>query len=149
MLGGPSLRALFVKQTKINEAKLTKAFEDCDLEDLWSRLSLNSVLDLGTQTGSWGVKEWGGHFFTYSERDPQQGPFKTIENACESLNALMTWGDEGDTFTAETRVSSALSDEETLKLIKAVVSVDDVLELNGKIYRRTETGYVPGSRGEE
>lgn len=142
-MANSSLRALFKADTGISNSKLDDALSGDDIPGLVSYLEDDhKVFGYATEFGHCEVIEWRGHYFSGSEWDEPTGPFSSLEEALEPIRYLLECGDENDTDSASHSVESKLGDMETFKVIAKLVSIDDVVEVNGVMYRRTESGYV-------
>jgi hypothetical protein len=66
----------------------------------------------------------------------------TLDAALDPIRYLLECGDEVDTESATHIVDSKWPDKQTFEVIRRIVSVGDVVEVNGVKYRRTQEGYV-------
>lgn len=143
LMANSVLRALFKDETGISDAKLDDALSGDDIPGLVSYLEDDhEVFGYATEFGHCEVIEWRGHYFSGSEWDEPTGPFVSLEEALDPIRYLLECGDENETDTASHLVRSKLGDQMTFKVIAKLVSVNDVVEVNGTMYRRTESGYV-------
>lgn len=139
----PELRNQFIAETGTSKARLDEAVKDGDLGLIVCYLQdRHTVFYYATENGSTRVICWRGYYFSESEWDELAGPFSSLEEALEPIRYLLECGDENDTDSASHSVESKLGDMETFKVIAKLVSIDDVVEVNGVMYRRTESGYV-------
>ena len=139
----PELRNQFIAETGTSKTRLDKAVKDGDLGLIVCYLQdRHTVFYYATENGSCKVVSWRSYNFSESEWDELAGPFSSLEEALDPIRYLLECGDENDTDSASHSVESKLGDEETFKVIEKLVSIDDVVEVNGVMYRRTESAYV-------
>ena len=137
------LRNQFVADAGIRTEDLEDALSAGDLGLIVCYLQdRHTIFYYATENGSTRVICWLGYYFSESEWDELAGPFSSLEEALEPIRYLLECGDENDTDSASHSVESKLGDMETFKVIAKLISIDDVVEVNGVMYRRTESGYV-------
>lgn len=137
------LRNQFVAETGISKACLENALQDGDIGLVVCYLHpAHTVFDYSTENGSTRVICWRGYYFSESEWVELAGPFSSLEEALEPIRYLLECGDENDTYSASHSVESKLAEHETFKVIAKLVSINDVVEVNGVMYRRTKSGYL-------
>jgi hypothetical protein len=137
------LRNQFIADTGIRTEDLEDALSDGDLGLIVCYLEdAHTVFYYATENGSCTVVCWRGYFFSESEWDDLAGPFSSLEEALDPIRYLLEYGDDCDTDSASHSVESKLADEETFKVIAKLVSIKDVVEVNGVKYRRTKSGYL-------
>jgi len=143
LMGNAELRAHFITDAETTDEDLRDALKDDTVSDLLFNLKEHfKVFNYATENGHCEVIEWRGYYFSGSEWEELTGPFQTLDEALDPIRYLLECGDENDTDSASHSVESKLGDEETFKVIAKLVSIDDVVEVNGVMYRRTESGYV-------
>jgi hypothetical protein len=135
------LRKHFIKDTGISARLLKTLLDDNDAESLVSYLDSPEIFRYYTEQGSCEVLSWKGYFFSKSEWDDFAGPFNSLDKALDPIRYLLECGDECDTDAATHWVESKLTDQQTFAVIKKLVSVGDVVEVNGVKYRRKKNGY--------
>ena len=101
-----------------------------------------SVLRYDSEGGAFGVNLLAGKYYTFSDWDPEAGPFDTVESACAANPELWAFGDEIETGSATHELKSTLPVDQVLRLAQRLVSVGDVLVLNGRSFMRSKAGYV-------
>lgn len=142
LLKNADLRRHFIVDVGISSSQLEDAIEAGDEELVVWLSDKFELFGYATENGSTRVICWRGYYFSESEWDELAGPFSSLEEALEPIRYLLECGDENDTDSASHSVESKLGDMETFKVIAKLVSIDDVVEVNGVMYRRTESGYV-------
>ena len=141
MLQDASLRKQFMADAGISARLLKTLLDDNDAESLVSYLDSPEIFRYSTEQGSCEVLSWKGYFFSKSEWDDFAGPFNSLDEALDPIRYLLECGDECDTDSATHWVESKLTDQQTFAVIKKLVSVGDVVEVNGVKYRRKKNGY--------
>jgi hypothetical protein len=141
LLQDPSLRKQFMSDAGISARLLEELLDEGDAETLVSYLETPEVFQYSTEQGSCEVFSWKGYFFSKSEWDDFAGPFNSLDEALEPIRYLLECGDECETDSATHWVESKLTDQQTFSVIKKLVSVGDVVEVNGVKYRRKKNGY--------
>jgi hypothetical protein len=137
------LRAHFIKDVGINEADLRDTLRHDAVSDLIGYLKDEfQAFSYATENGGCEVIEWRGYYFSGSEWDELSGPYMTLDAALDPIRYLLECGDEVDTESATHIVDSKWPDKQTFEVIRRIVSVGDVVEVNGVKYRRTQEGYV-------
>lgn len=137
------LRAHFIEDTGISKARLLRLLKADDCCNLIYELREDyTVFSYSTENGDCEVLDWRGHYFSKSEWDPLTGPYPTLDEALEPIRYLLECGDQNDTDSVTHTVYSMWPINQTLEVIRSLVSIDDVVEVNGEKYRRTETGYI-------
>jgi hypothetical protein len=142
-MNDPLLRAYFIEDTKIAKTRLRDALKDgngCDLIDYLK--DDYTAFRYSTDNGDCEVIEWRGYYFSESEWDSRTGPHKTLNEALEPIRYLLECGDDIDTESATHIVDSKWPDKQTFEVIRRIVSVGDVVEVNGVKYNRTKEGYA-------
>lgn len=143
LMKNAELRAHFISDTETTDKDLKDALKDDTVSDLLFNLKEHfEVFNYATENGHCELIEWRGYYFSGSEWEELTGPFQTLDEALDPIRYLLECGDENDTDSASHSVESKLGGEETFKVIAKLVSIDDVVEVNGVMYRRTESGYV-------
>ena len=143
LMKNAELRAHFISDTETTDKDLKDALKDDTVSDLLFNLKEHfEVFNYATENGHCELIEWRGYYFSGSEWEELTGPFQTLDEALDPIRYLLECGDENDTDSTSHSVESKLGDEETFKVIAKLVSIDDVVEVNGVMYRRTESGYV-------
>ena len=102
-----------------------------------------NVLRYDSEGGAFGVNLIAGKYYSFSDWDPEDGPFDSVEEACSASPELWAFGDEVDTGSATHYLKSMLPVDQVLRIARRLVSVGDILVLNGRSYRRSGEGYVP------
>jgi hypothetical protein len=141
LLQDPSLRKQFMSDAGISARLLEELLDEGDAETLVSYLETPEIFQYSTEQGSCEVFSWKGYFFSKSEWDDFAGPFNSLDEALEPIRYLLECGDECETDSATHWVESKLTDQQTFSVIKKLVSVGDVVEVNGVKYRRKKNGY--------
>lgn len=141
LLQDASLRKQFMADAGISARLLKTLLDDNDAESLVSYLDSPEIFRYYTEQGSCEVLSWKGYFFSKSEWDDFAGPFNSLDEALDPIRYLLECGDECDTDSATHWVESKLTDQQTFSVIKKLVSVGDVVEVNGVKYRRKKNGY--------
>ena len=137
------LRTHFIKDVGINEANIRDTLRNDAVSDLIVYLTDEfQAFSYATENGGCEVIEWRGYYFSGSEWDALSGPHLTLDAALDPIRYLLECGDEVDTESATHIVDSKWPDKQTFEIIRRIVSVGDVVEVNGVKYRRTNTGYV-------
>jgi hypothetical protein len=103
------------------------------------------VLYYGSEGGSFGVNLISGKYYTFSDWDSVGGPFDTVEEACAVNPEYWSFGDKMETYSATHNLKSTLPEDQVLRIVQKMVSVGDILILNGKSLMRTIDGYVPAT----
>lgn len=143
VLNDPLIRDEFIKDAGIKRSHLEDILRMKDTETLISCLADDhTVFSYATESGYCEVIAWRGYYFSGSEWDPLDGPFESLDKALDPLRYLLECGDEVDTDSATHNVSSRLPDEDTFRIIHKLVSLGDVVEVNGTKYRRSDSGYA-------
>ena len=143
LMKNAELRAHFISDAETTDKDLKDALKDDTVSDLLFNLKEHfEVFNYATENGHCELIEWGGYYFSGSEWEELTGPFQTLDEALDPIRYLLECGDENDTDSASHSVESKLGDVETFKVIAKLVSIDDVVEVNGVMHRRTESGYV-------
>jgi hypothetical protein len=136
------LRAHFIKDVGINEADLRDTLRADAVSDLIGYLKDEfESFSYATENGGCEVIEWRGYYFSGSEWDELSGPYLTLDAALDPIRYLLECGDEVDTESATHIVDSKWPDKQTFEVIRRIVSVGDVVEVNGVKYRRNSNGY--------
>jgi hypothetical protein len=136
------LRTHFIKDVGINEANLRDTLRDDAVSDLIGYLKDDfQTFSYATENGGCEVIEWRGYYFSGSEWDELSGPYLTLDAALDPIRYLLECGDEVDTESATHIVDSKWPDKQTFEVIRRIVSVGDVVEVNGVKYRRNSNGY--------
>jgi hypothetical protein len=141
LLQDTALRKQFMADAGISARLLKTLLDDNDAESLVSYLDSPEIFRYYTEQGSCEVLSWKGYFFSKSEWDDFAGPFNSLDEALDPIRYLLECGDECDTDSATHWVESKLTDQQTFSVIKKLVSVGDVVEVNGVKYRRKKNGY--------
>lgn len=142
LLKDSALRKHFTVDAGITSQLLEELLNDNDVETLVSYLDSPEIFRYSTEQGSCEVLCWRGYYFSKSEWDDFAGPFNTLDEALDPIRYLLECGDECDTDSATHWVESKLTDQETFAIIKKLVSVGDVVEVNGIKYQRSKSGYT-------
>ena len=125
------MRAHFISDTGVSSANLRDALKDDDVSDLILYLQdKHEVFRYSTDYGHCEVIEWRGYYFSGSEWEELTGPFQTLDEALDPIRYLLECGDECDTESAEHTVESKLPDNQTFEIIRRLVSVEDIVEVN-------------------
>jgi hypothetical protein len=136
------LRAHFIKDVGITEANLRDTLRHDAVSDLIGYLKDDfEAFSYATENGHCEVIEWRGYYFSGSEWDELSGPYLTLDAALDPIRYLLECGDEVDTESATHIVDSKWPDKQTFEVIRRIVSVGDVVEVNGVKYRRNSNGY--------
>jgi hypothetical protein len=136
------LRAHFIKDVGITEANLRDTLRHDAVSDLIGYLKDDfEAFSYATENGHCEVIEWRGYYFSGSEWDALSGPHLTLDAALDPIRYLLECGDEVDTESATHIVDSKWPDKQTFEVIRRIVSVGDVVEVNGVKYRRNSNGY--------
>ncbi len=141
LLQDTALRKQFMADAGISARLLKEFLDKGDDETLVSYLETPEIFQYSTEQGSCEVLSWKGYFFSKSEWDDFAGPFNSLDEALEPIRYLLECGDECDTDSATHWVESKLTDQQTFSVIKKLVSVGDVVEVDGVKYRRNTSGY--------
>lgn len=143
LMDDPQLRAHYIKDTGISKARLLRSLKADDEFSLIYELREDfTVFSYSTENGDCEVIDWRGHYFSKSEWDPLTGPYPTLDEALEPIRYLLQCGDQCDTDSVSHTVYSMWPNKQTLEIIQSLVSVGDVVQVNGTKYRRTESGYA-------
>jgi hypothetical protein len=143
LMENADLRAHFITDAETTEEDLGDALKDETVSDLLFNLKEHfEVFNYATENGHCEVIEWRGYYFSGSEWEELTGPFQTLDEALDPIRYLLECGDEIDTESATHIVDSKWPDKQTFEIIRRIVSVGDLVEVNGVKYRRTESGYV-------
>lgn len=143
LMENAELRAHFITDAETTEEDLGDALKDETVSDLLFNLKEHfEVFNYATENGHCEVIEWRGYYFSGSEWEELTGPFQTLDEALDPIRYLLECGDEIDTESATHIVDSKWPDKQTFEIIRRIVSVGDLVEVNGVKYRRTESGYV-------
>jgi len=143
LMENADLRAHFITDAETTEEDLGDALKDETVSDLLFNLKEHfEVFNHATENGHCEVIEWRGYYFSGSEWEELTGPFQTLDEALDPIRYLLECGDEIDTESATHIVDSKWPDKQTFEIIRRIVSVGDLVEVNGVKYRRTESGYV-------
>jgi hypothetical protein len=136
------LRTHFIKDVGINEADLQDTLRADAASDLIGYLKDEfEAFSYSTENGGCEVIEWRGYYFSGSEWDELSGPYLNLDAALDPIRYLLECGDEVDTESATHIVDSKWPDKQTFEVIRRIVSVGDVVEVNGVKYRRNSNGY--------
>ena len=141
LLQDTALRKQFMADAGISARLLKEFLDKGDDETLVSYLETPEIFQYSTEQGSCEVLSWKGYFFSKSEWDDFAGPFNSLDEALEPIRYLLECGDECDTDSATHWVESKLTDQQTFSVIKKLVSVGDVVEVDGVKYRRNTSCY--------
>jgi hypothetical protein len=141
LLQDASLRKQFMADAGISALLLKELLDEGDDETIVSYLETPEVFVYSTEQGSCEVLSWVSYYFSKSDWDDFAGPFNSLDEALEPIRYLLECGDECDTDSATHWVQSKLTDQQTFAVIKKLVSVGDVVEVNGVKYRRNASGY--------
>ena len=125
----------------ISARLIKELLDEGDAETLVSYLKSPEIFQYSTEQGSCEVLSWKGYFFSKSEWDDFAGPYNSLDKALDPIRYLLECGDECDTDSATHWVESKLTDQQTFAVIKKLVSVGDVVEVNGVKCRRKKNGY--------
>lgn len=106
-----------------------------------------NVLRYDSEGGAFGVNLIAGKYYSFSDWDPDDDPFDSVEEACSASPELWAFGDEVDTASATHHLQSMLPDDQALRIVRRLVSIGDTLVLNGRPFRRSVEGYVPVDGG--
>ena len=142
LLNDSELRKYLMKDTGISSRLLNELLDANDDETLISYLESPEIFQYSTEQGSCEILRWRGHYFSKSDWDDFAGPFSSLDEALNPIRYLLECGDENDTDSASHSVESKLADQETFAVIKKLVSVGDVVEVNGVKYQRGNSGYT-------
>ncbi len=143
LMENADLRAHFITDAETTEEDLGDALKDETVSDLLFNLKEHfEVFNYATENGHCELIEWRGYYFSGSEWEELTGPFQTLDEALDPIRYLLECGDEIDTESATHIVDSKWPDKQTFEIIRRIVSVGDLVEVNGVKYRRTESGYV-------
>ena len=136
------LRTHFIKDVGINEADLRDTLRADAVSDLIGYLKDEfEAFSYATENGHCEVIEWRGYYFSGSEWDELSGPYLTLDAALDPIRYLLECGDEVDTESATHIVDSKWPNKQTFEVIRRIVAVGDVVEVNGVKYRRNSNGY--------
>lgn len=141
LLTDSELRKQFMKDSGTSSRLLNELLDANDDETLISYLESPEIFRYFTEQGSCEVLCWRSYFFSKSDWDDFAGPFSSLDEALDPIRYLLECGDECDTDSASHSVESKLTDQETFALISKLISVGDVVEVNGVKHRRTRNGY--------
>jgi len=141
LLTDSDLRKQFIKDSGISSRLLNKLLDANDEETLISYLESPGIFRYFTEQGSCEVLRWRSCFFSKSDWDDFAGPFSSLDEALGPIRYLLECGDECDTDSASHSVESKLTDQETFAIIRKLVSVGDIVEVNGVKYQRGISGY--------
>lgn len=141
LLKDPSLRKQFMADAAISSRLLKELLDENDEETLISYLESPEIFRYFTEQGSCEILRWRSYYFSKSDWDNFAGPFSSLDEALDPIRYLLECGDESDTDSASHSVESKLTDQETFALISKLVSVGDVVEVNGVKYQRGISGY--------
>lgn len=130
-----------MKDTAISSWLLDELLDANDEEALISYLESAEIFRYFTEQGGCEVLRWRSYFFSKSDWDDFAGPFSSLDEALDPIRYLLECGDECDTDSASHSIESKLADQETFSLISKLVSVGDVVEVNGVRYQRGISGY--------
>ncbi len=137
------LRAHFIADAGITDEDLRDALNDEYFSGILFNLKEKfEAFSYATENGHCEVIEWRGYYFSGSEWDALSGPHLTLYAALDPIRYLLECGDEVDTESATHIVDSKWPDKQTFEVIRRIVSVGDVVEVNGVKYRRTKEGYI-------
>jgi len=142
LLKDSELRKYFIKDTGISSRLLKVLLDDNDAESLVSYLESPEIFQYATEQGSCEILRWRSYYFSKSDWDDFAGPFSSLDEALDPIRYLLECGDECDTDSASHSVESKLPNQETFVVIKKLVSVGDVVEVNGVKYRRSNSEYT-------
>ena len=102
-----------------------------------------NVLRYDSEGGAFGVNLIAGKYYSFSDWDPEDGPFDSVDEVCSASPELWAFGDEVDTGSATHHLKSMLPEDQVLRIARRLVSVGGTLVLNGRSFRRSVEGYVP------
>ena len=143
LLEDPAMKVHFIEDTGISKARLMRLLKADDEGSLIYELREDfTVFSYSTENGDCEVIDWRGHYFSKSEWDPLTGPYPTLDEALEPIRYLLQCGDQCDTDSGSHTVYSMWPNKQTLEIIQSLVSVGDVVQVNGVKYRRADSGYV-------
>jgi hypothetical protein len=141
LLTDSELRKDFMEDSGISSRPLNELLDANDDETLISYLESPEIFRYFTEQGSCEVLRWRSYFFSKSDWDEFAGPFSSLDEALGPIRYLLECGDECDTDSASHSVESKLTDQETFAIIRKLVSVGDIVEVNGTKHRRNSNGY--------
>lgn len=143
LLEDPTMKDHFIKDTGISKTRLLRLLKAGDDYSLIYELREDyTVFSYSTENGDCEVIDWRGHYFSQSEWDPLTGPYLSLDEALEPIRYLLECGDQNDTDSVTHTVYSSWPDKQTLEIIRGLVSVGDVVKVNGVECRRAQSGYV-------
>ncbi len=143
LMKNAELRAHFIADAGITDEDLRDALNDEYFSGILFNLKEKfEAFSYATENGHCEVIEWRGYYFSGSEWDALSGPHLTLDAALDPIRYLLECGDEVDTESATHIVDSKWPDKQTFEVIRRIVSVGDVVEVNGVKYRRTKEGYI-------
>ena len=141
LLTDSELRKHFMKDSGISSRLLNELLDANDNETLISYVESPEIFRYFTEQGSCEILCWRSYYFSKSDWDDFAGPFSSLDQALDPIRYLLECGDECDTDSASHSVESKLTDQETFAVIRKLVSVGDVVEVNGVKYQRGISGY--------
>lgn len=141
LLKDTSLRKQFMADAAISSRLLKELLDANDDEALISYLESPEIFQYSTEQGSCEILRWSNYYFSKSDWANFAGPFSSLDEALDPIRYLLECGDECDTDSASHSVESKLTDQETFAIIRKLVSVGDVVEVNGVKYQRGISGY--------